>query len=107
MIFLPIETSGEGEVNAHSRVQMALAEAKAKARAEFEGELEKTGKSLDDLRGYVDENPKLKKALYKVPHRAGVAGTAAQFAWHVSDLMNKDGAYRRRTRVPVAVSRVA
>jgi hypothetical protein len=30
MIFLPIETSGEGEVNAHSRVQMALAEAKAK-----------------------------------------------------------------------------
>src|SRR5580692_949790 len=51
MIFLPIETSGEGEVNAHSRVQMALAEAKAKARAEFEGVLQKTGKSLDDLRG--------------------------------------------------------
>ena len=36
MIFLPIETSGEGEVNAHSRVQMALGEAKAKAKAEFE-----------------------------------------------------------------------
>ena len=36
MIFLPIETSGEGEVNAHSRVQMALGEAKAKARLEFE-----------------------------------------------------------------------
>lgn len=36
MIFLPIETSGEGEVNAHSRVQMALGEAKSKARSEFE-----------------------------------------------------------------------
>ena len=36
MIFLPIETSGEGEVNAHSRVQMALGEAKVKAKAEFE-----------------------------------------------------------------------
>ena len=35
MIFLPIETSGEGEVNAHSRVQMALGEAKAKAKLEF------------------------------------------------------------------------
>jgi len=35
MIFLPIETSGEGDVNAHSRVQMALGEAKAKARREF------------------------------------------------------------------------
>ena len=36
MIFLPIETSGEGEVNAHSRVQMALGEAKVKAKTEFE-----------------------------------------------------------------------
>ena len=40
MIFLPIETSGEGEVNAHSRVQMALGEAKAKAKLEFEQVLE-------------------------------------------------------------------
>jgi predicted nucleotide-binding protein (sugar kinase/HSP70/actin superfamily) len=49
MIFLPVETSGEGEVNAHSRVQIALAEAKAKARAEFDSVLEQRGKSLDDL----------------------------------------------------------
>ena len=32
MIYLPIETSGEGEINAHSRVQMALGEAKVKAK---------------------------------------------------------------------------
>src|ERR1700744_6160041 len=102
MIFLPIETSGEGEVNAHSRVQMALAEAKAKARAEFEGVLQKTGKSLDDLRGYVAEHPELRRGLYKFPHEAGIAGTAAQFAVHVSDLMNKDRAYRRRASVAMA-----
>jgi predicted nucleotide-binding protein (sugar kinase/HSP70/actin superfamily) len=102
MIFLPIETSGEGEVNAHSRVQMALAEAKAKARAEFDGVLKKTGKSLEDLREYVAEHPELRRGLYHVPHREGIAGTAAQFAWHVSDLMNKDRVYRRRTRVAVA-----
>jgi predicted nucleotide-binding protein (sugar kinase/HSP70/actin superfamily) len=107
MIFLPIETSGEGEVNAHSRVQMALAEAKAKARAEFDGVLIQTGKSVDDLRGHIDEHPVLKQGLYKVPHRDGIAGTAAQFAWHVSDLMDKDSAYRRRSRVPLAVRRVA
>ena len=35
IIYLPIETSGEGEVNAHSRVQMALGEAKNKAKREF------------------------------------------------------------------------
>jgi predicted nucleotide-binding protein (sugar kinase/HSP70/actin superfamily) len=31
MIFLPVETSGEGDVNAHSRVQMALGEAWVRA----------------------------------------------------------------------------
>jgi hypothetical protein len=87
MIFLPIETSGEGEVNAHSRVQMALGEAKAKARAEFETVLKSTGRSLDEIRAYVNDHPELKRALYKVPHREGVAGTAANFAAHVGELM--------------------
>jgi hypothetical protein len=107
MIFLPIETSGEGEVNAHSRVQMALAEGKAKARAEFDGVLEQAGKSLDDLRGYVEDHSLLKQALYKVPHRKGIAGTAAQFAWHVSDLIDRDSAHRRRSRISSAVRKVA
>ena len=107
MIFLPIETSGEGEVNAHSRVQMALAEAKSKARAEFDSVLSNTGKRLDDLREYVEEHPELKRALYRVPHLDGVAGTAAQFACHVSDLMNKDSKYRRRAHVTMAASTAA
>jgi len=95
MIFLPIETSGEGEVNAHSRVQMALAEARAKARAEFESVLDRTGRSLDELREYVADHPQMKRALYHVPHSEGIAGTAAQFALHVHDLMNKDRSCRR------------
>jgi hypothetical protein len=87
---------------------MALAEAKAKARAEFDGVLRDTGKSLDELRDYVEQHPKLKQALYRVPHRKGIAGTAAQFAWHVSDLINKDSAYRRRNRASMPhVQRVA
>jgi predicted nucleotide-binding protein (sugar kinase/HSP70/actin superfamily) len=88
MIFLPIETSGEGEVNAHSRVQMALGEAKAKARAEFQQALETSGKSLDDIRRFVDQNPVLRRPLYHVPHRDGITGTAASFVLHVSDLMD-------------------
>ena len=43
MIFLPVETSGEGDVNAHSRVQMALGEAKAKTKLEFKAALDSTG----------------------------------------------------------------
>ena len=96
MIFLPIETSGEGEINAHSRVQMALGEAKAKARLEFQQVLESTGKSLDHVRRYVDAHPVLRRPFYHVPHREGVTGTAAQFVLHVSDLI--DG--RARLRAP-------
>jgi predicted nucleotide-binding protein (sugar kinase/HSP70/actin superfamily) len=92
MIFLPIETSGEGEINAHSRVQMALGEAKAKAKAEFQQALDSTGLPLDDVRAFVAERPELRRPFYQVPHRHGVTGTAANFVLHVSDLMD----HRRR-----------
>jgi len=100
MIFLPIETSGEGEVNAHSRVQMALGEAKVKAKAEFEQCLNSTGKTLQEIRAYIDEHPELKRPFYRVPHREGVAGTAAQFVLHVSDRIEKDTRFWKRARVP-------
>lgn len=90
MIFLPIETSGEGEVNAHSRVQMALGEAKAKAREEFETVLKRTGKRLEDIQEYVATHRELRRPFYRVPHRRGIAGTAAKLALHVSTLLDAD-----------------
>ena len=50
MIYLPVETSGEGEINAHSRVQMALGEARRKAREEFAEALEATGRTVEEIR---------------------------------------------------------
>jgi len=100
MIFLPIETSGEGEVNAHSRVQMALGEAKVKAKAEFEQCLKSTGKNLQEIREYIEEHAELKRPFYHVPHREGVAGTAAQFILHVSDRIDRDTRFWKRARVP-------
>ncbi len=88
MIFLPIETAGEGEINAHSRVQMALGEAKAKAKAEFERCLESTGRRLKDIRDYVAGHAELRSPLYRVPRRPDVAGVAANFVLHVNDLMS-------------------
>lgn len=102
MIYLPIETSGEGEVNAHSRVQMALGEAKMKAKAEFETALAGTGKSMEQIHAYVGEHPELKRPFYPVPHRAGIAGTAAQFVLHVSDRMDRDAAWWRRTHISLS-----
>ncbi|MEZ0284790.1 MAG: activator of (R)-2-hydroxyglutaryl-CoA dehydratase, partial [Thermoleophilia bacterium] len=90
MIYLPVETSGEGEINAHSRVQMALGEAKVKARDEMERALEQTGRTLDEVRAYAEEHPELQDPLYKVPHAKGVIGTAATFVLHVDELMATD-----------------
>jgi predicted nucleotide-binding protein (sugar kinase/HSP70/actin superfamily) len=96
MIYLPIETSGEGEINAHSRVQMALGEAKAKAKLEFKGVLEKLGKNVDELRAYVQEHPEMQGGLYTVPKYKGVIGTAANFAIHVAEKMGASAPYHQQ-----------
>jgi len=91
MIFIPIETSGEGDVNAHSRVQMALGEAKAKAKLEFKKCLDETGYSIEEIKAYVEANNELQRPFYDFGHKKGVIGVAANFVIHVSDRMKKDG----------------
>jgi predicted nucleotide-binding protein (sugar kinase/HSP70/actin superfamily) len=96
MIFLPVETAPDGELNAHSRVQMALVEARARAQAEFDRVLAGTGRSLAELHAYVDTHPDLRHPWVAVPRRPGVCGVAANFALHVADLMRRDGGPVRR-----------
>jgi predicted nucleotide-binding protein (sugar kinase/HSP70/actin superfamily) len=93
-VFLPVETSGEGEIHVQSRVQMALSEARARAREEFDAALASTGRSLVAIRAYVASHPTLRRAGYRVPPRPGVAGRAARFVLHLSDLMDGDRGIR-------------
>jgi hypothetical protein len=88
MIFLSIETSGEGDMHAYSRVQMALAEARIKAKLEFEEALAGTGKNLDEIKAFIAERRQLRSPLYPIPRRQGIAGVAANFVVHVSNLMD-------------------
>jgi predicted nucleotide-binding protein (sugar kinase/HSP70/actin superfamily) len=88
MIFLPIETSGDGEVIAHSRVQMALGTARAKARKEWADVLARTGRTLEELKSWVADHPALARATYVVPHAPGVVGRAANLVLHVGALMD-------------------
>jgi hypothetical protein len=99
MTFLAVETGAEGELAAHSRVQMALVDARQRAQAEFQHALSSTGRTLDEIRRYVDDHPELRRATYHVPHRAGVAGVAANFVLHVAD--------RMRNRRPIGRARVS
>jgi predicted nucleotide-binding protein (sugar kinase/HSP70/actin superfamily) len=92
MIYLPVETSGEGEINAHSRVQMALGEAKNKAKKEFAETLERAGLTLDQCRAWVAAHPETKRPMYHVPHTKGVVGAAANFVMHIAERMKAETA---------------
>jgi hypothetical protein len=87
IIFLPIETSGEGDVNAHSRVQMALGEAKVKSKDEFRRVLDHSGFSIEQIREFVSARRDLRDPLLDIPEYEGVVGRAARFVLHVSELM--------------------
>jgi predicted nucleotide-binding protein (sugar kinase/HSP70/actin superfamily) len=90
MIFLPVETSGEGDVNAHSRVQMALGEAKVRAKNEMKAVLEKTGYTLEEVQEFAAEHPEMQQPMYKYGHRKGVIGTAANFVLHAAERMKAE-----------------
>ncbi len=85
--FLPLETLGEGEVHALSRVQMALGDARRRARDEFRTVLRSTGRTLDEIRAFVEHRPEMRRPDYRFRRHSGVAGTAAQFALHVARQM--------------------
>ncbi len=97
MIFLPVETSGEGDVNAHSRVQMALGEAKVRAKNEMKAALEKGGVTIEDVRKFAQEHPEMQRPLYKYGKHKGVIGVAANFVLHAAERMKAE----RRARVAV------
>jgi predicted nucleotide-binding protein (sugar kinase/HSP70/actin superfamily) len=90
MIFIPIETSGEGDVNAHSRVQMALGEAKVRAKNEMKSALDEAGTSLEDVRAFVADHPEMQRPMYKYGHKRGVVGVAANFVLHAAERMRAE-----------------
>jgi hypothetical protein len=91
MIYLPIETSGEGEINAHSRVQMALGEAKAKAKLEFAALVDASGYSLEEIRAFQQRCPEVNRPLFHVPEYEGVIGTGARFLRYLVERMKAEG----------------
>ncbi len=86
-IFLPIETNGDGAVNVYSRVQMQLFKARQLAQREVDEALKGVGMTIEEVRAYLAEHPRLARAFHRAPHRAGC--TAA-------DLVYEVGARKRR-----------
>ncbi|MGQ9917909.1 MAG: hypothetical protein ACUVS7_10870 [Bryobacteraceae bacterium] len=89
--FLPLETLGEAEVNALTRVEMALADARRRAREEFVRTLSGTGRTLDEIRRFVSARPEMQSPFYRFRRDSPPAGTAAQFLLHVAERMRREG----------------
>ena len=88
IVFLPIETSGDSEVNFKSRVQMKLFEAKQKAKAEAEKVTKEFGIDLEAVEKFVARNPQYRKGDFKVPHRKAAASTGMNFILEMHYRMN-------------------
>jgi predicted nucleotide-binding protein (sugar kinase/HSP70/actin superfamily) len=82
LIFCPIETTGDGKVNVHSRVQMMLFKAHERARAEFDKALADTGLTLEEARKLAKKYPKAASATHH-PHHT-VTGTGANTVYELA-----------------------
>jgi predicted nucleotide-binding protein (sugar kinase/HSP70/actin superfamily) len=96
-IFCPVETSGDGRVNFYSRVQMYLFKAKKAAVAEYERALEAGGVTKEEVKAFLDANPRYKSALHKAPHV--YAGNCADIVAEVAPLITQSRAERIKQRL--------
>tara|TARA_B100000315_G_scaffold214747_1_gene213495 strand:- start:337 stop:1929 length:1593 start_codon:yes stop_codon:yes gene_type:complete len=98
-IYIPIETSGDGEVNVKSRVQMKLFEAKVRAREELVEVLAANNATLDQVRDYAAKHPAYTDPMRRLPGHHWT-GTAARFVASVAGRRTKPfrrlGLARRR-----------
>ncbi|MDP2209474.1 MAG: hypothetical protein Q8K98_12005 [Bacteroidota bacterium] len=90
MLFLPIETSAEGEINAYSRVQMGLTEARIRCKLEYEKSLDETGLTEEKVRKFILKNPKMQNPFFEIPKVEGVVSRAATMVYFVNKQIDKN-----------------
>jgi predicted nucleotide-binding protein (sugar kinase/HSP70/actin superfamily) len=79
-IFLPLETTGDGKVNAQSRVQMMLFKARQRAREEFDEALASRGIDEATFKTRVRASRKWKNGLNRPGHRSASVVTSLVYA---------------------------
>jgi predicted nucleotide-binding protein (sugar kinase/HSP70/actin superfamily) len=95
-IFCPVETSGDGRVNFYSRVQMYLFKAKQAAIAELDRACQEHAVTVEQVRAFVEANPRYASALHKAPH--AYAGSGADLVAEIAPLLTRTRAERLKAR---------
>jgi predicted nucleotide-binding protein (sugar kinase/HSP70/actin superfamily) len=91
-IFCAVETSGDGRVNFYSRVQMYLFKAKQAALAEYERALEEQGVTREEVKAFLEANPRYASGLHKAPHV--YSGNSADLVAEIAPLITKSRGQR-------------
>ena len=86
-IFLPIETNGDGAVNVYSRVQMQLFKAKQLAARETQEMLDAHGLTMEEVKLFINKNPKYAHAFHRSGHAAGC--TSADLIAEIAQRKNR------------------
>jgi predicted nucleotide-binding protein (sugar kinase/HSP70/actin superfamily) len=90
MLFASIETTGDSDINAYSRVQLVLSDAHRRAVKELEDALQATGQTVEGIQRFSTAHPEVNRAGYRVPHHPGVVAAAANYVRHVGRLMAQE-----------------
>jgi len=77
ILFLPLETSGDSEVNFKSRAQMVLFEAKQKAQEEAEKVIHENNIDVEAVKEFVKNNPQYRSGMFVFNNTT--TGTGASF----------------------------
>jgi predicted nucleotide-binding protein (sugar kinase/HSP70/actin superfamily) len=96
-IFCPVETSGDGRVNFYSRVQMYLFKAKQVAIAEYDRALETHGVTREQVKAFLETQPRFASPLYKAAH--AYAGNSADMVAAVAPYIAKTRRQRWQERL--------
>ncbi len=89
-LFLPIETTGDGAINAYSRIQMQLFRARQVATKETHDAYAAYGIEDGAVQAFVKRRPKMTRALYRSAHRAG--SSSADFVHDVGEKLAQHSA---------------
>jgi predicted nucleotide-binding protein (sugar kinase/HSP70/actin superfamily) len=86
-IFCAVETSGDGATNFYSRIQMYMFKARIAAEEELQKALRECGVTIEEVRAFLDKNPKYSNPLHHSPHVG--AGSATNLVYEVAPLIKK------------------
>ena len=103
-IVCSVETSGDAEVNFHSRVQLYLFKARQRAQQEVEAALKQYGITREQAQAFLARS-RYGSALYRAPHRA--CGSAADLIHEIGPLVAAGRIAQSRVEASRSVTRFA